>query len=89
MACLRDPTRNFKTESTETVICNLSSHRILIWDTRWLLRYAPRFHGKKSKKNSPIKFPKKIPKKNSKKIPKKKFQKKYQIFFPKKKKKLV
>jgi hypothetical protein len=37
--------------------------------TRWLLRYAPRFHGKKSKKNSPKKFPKK------------KFQKKISNFF--------
>jgi hypothetical protein len=33
--------------------------------TRWLLRYAPRFHRKKSKKKSPKKFQKKFPKKIS------------------------
>jgi hypothetical protein len=58
-----------------------------------LLRYAPRFHGKKSKKYSPKKVQKKFPQKNSKKnlhkkfpkkiskkkFPKKKVQKKFQI----------
>jgi hypothetical protein len=48
-------------------IANLvSSRRNVHWYnkimiTRWLLRYAPRFHGKKSLKNSPKKFQKKIP----------------------------
>jgi hypothetical protein len=32
-------------------------------NTRWLLRYAPRFHEKNSKKNSKKKIQKKIPKK--------------------------
>jgi hypothetical protein len=43
---------------------------LFIDSTRWLLRYAPRFHGKKSKKHPPKKIPKKIPKK-------------FQIFFSK------
>jgi hypothetical protein len=66
--------------------------------TRWLLRYAPRFHGKKFKKKIPQKitniisqknFQKKFPKKISKKNFQKKFPKKISNFFFKLKKKLL
>jgi hypothetical protein len=63
-----------------TDICELGWANIRhIFNTRWLIRYAPRFHGKKSKKNS-----QKNSQKNFKKFFQKTFPKKFQKKIPKK-----